>query len=179
MSSVHIQQCGLTLIEMMVALVIAAILLAVAVPSLQSLVGDSEMTATSNELVFSLQTARSEAIKRAEPVALCPSANSMADEPVCGDDYRDGWIVFVDNDANGTRGSDDTLLRQVEKRSAGFVISADEVFKKQVSFDATGASINPSGVPLSGQIALDYKSGAEKRSIAIKANGRIASIANE
>lgn len=85
------RQSGFSLIELIVVLAISAILIGFAVPSMQSFMGDSEMSSTNNEFVYGLQTARSEAIKRAGPVALCASTDSLADEPSCsGADYARG-----------------------------------------------------------------------------------------
>jgi len=56
---------GFSLLELMVVVALAAILLGFAVPSFQGLLSRNHLTATTNTLVFSFQTARSEAIKRA------------------------------------------------------------------------------------------------------------------
>ena len=47
-------QSGFTLLELIITLAISAILIGLAMPSLQSLIGDSEMTSTTNEFVYSL-----------------------------------------------------------------------------------------------------------------------------
>ncbi len=58
------QARGFTLIELMVTLTVAAILLAIAVPSFTYLTVSSKLTTTANDLVAALNVARSEAIKR-------------------------------------------------------------------------------------------------------------------
>lgn len=179
LSSQRYQECsqgGLTLLELLVALAIGAILLTLALPSMQSVLGDSEMSATSNELVFSLQTARSEAIKRAMPVALCPSASPLAEEPSCGGSLSDGWIVFADANGNGTRETTDEIVLQMGARSPVFEITAATVFTDRVNFGIAGNSVNTAGVPLSGDITLNYKSGTEVRVITVSAGGRIATV---
>ncbi len=174
MSSKRQQQSGFTLLELIITLALSAILIGLALPSLQSLMGDSEMTSTSNEFVYSLQTARSEAIKRAGPVGLCPSTAPEADVPVCdGTDYARGWIVFFDADGNGSREATDQIVLQAAERSPLFTFTADTAFAQRIYFGASGTSINPVGVPLSGVINISYSSGDEQRTVRIAANGRI------
>ena len=93
---------GFTLVELMVTIGVAAILVGLAVPSFQNLTRDSSMTATANDLLVSMQLARSEAIKRHLAVTVCHSPDPNAEPPACGvDGWQDGWLVFVDaTDAN-------------------------------------------------------------------------------
>lgn len=170
-------QSGFTLLELIITLAISAILIGLAMPSLQSLIGDSEMTSTTNEFVYSLQTARSEAIKRAGSVGLCPSTAPEADEPVCdGTDYARGWIVFFDADGNGSRETTDQIVLQAEERSSRFIFTSDAAFAQRIYFGPSGTSINPVGVPLSGVINISYSSGEEQRTVRIAANGRINTV---
>lgn len=55
---------GFTLIELMVTIAVAAILLAVAVPSFRHLIISNRLTTAANDVVTALTVARSEAIKR-------------------------------------------------------------------------------------------------------------------
>ncbi|RFF27321.1 GspH/FimT family pseudopilin [Wenzhouxiangella sp. 15190] len=55
---------GFTLIELIVAIAVAAILLTIAVPSLSNLIRNNEVTGQTNELVALINFARSEAIRR-------------------------------------------------------------------------------------------------------------------
>lgn len=82
---------GFTLIELMTALVIAAILMAVAVPSFRNASLGSKLSASANNLLSSLQLARSEAIKRNVAVTVCASA----DGATCagGGGWEQGWVV--------------------------------------------------------------------------------------
>lgn len=87
---------GFTLLELLITLSIAGILLAIGVPSFTSMMAESRISAQYNSLVGSLYHARSEAIKGAADVTVCP--RDMIDGTQCGDssDWRNGWIVFID-----------------------------------------------------------------------------------
>lgn len=74
---------GFTLIELMVTIAVAAVLLAIAVPSFTSVINGNRLTGEANELVASLQLARSEAVRRNMQVIVCSSSNgaTCADSP--------------------------------------------------------------------------------------------------
>ena len=83
---------GVTLIELMVAIVILAILIGIGVPSFRQAALGSRLSATANNLLASVQLARSEAIKRNQTIRLCPSADG-ADCAASGD-WEQGWVIL-------------------------------------------------------------------------------------
>ena len=172
-------QSGFTLLELIVTLAIGAILLAVAIPSMSTLIGGNAMSATVNTLVHALQSARSEAVKRSLPVGVCTSNDPTTVEAVCDPNagFGAGWIVYVDANRNGQRDAIDTetLVLQVEARSPAFSFTPDAVFASQVYFDGNGYSISTSGTPLSGAITIAHAAEATSRSVSIGANGAIRS----
>lgn len=87
---------GLTLWELLCALLIAGVLLSVGMPAVQAFVLDGRRVADVNGFVLAVQTARSEAQKRGRPVVLCRSD----DASTCQYDASPsaGWIVFVNVD---------------------------------------------------------------------------------
>lgn len=82
---------GLTMIEMLITVVILAILMAIAIPSFRDASLGSRLAAAANDLLASVQLARSEAIKRNVPVTLCASANGSTCTTSGG--WEQGWIV--------------------------------------------------------------------------------------
>ena len=103
---------GFTLIELMVALTVAAILTFIAVPSYQGITNSHRIGAEANDLLGDIEFARSEAIKRGQTVVVCASTNSNT----CSGSstWNSGWIVLLpaSNSCTATGGaSGDTVLR--------------------------------------------------------------------
>jgi type IV fimbrial biogenesis protein FimT len=84
---------GLTLIELLTTVVIVAILFAVAVPSFRNASLGSRLSASANDLLASVQLARSEAIKRNVAVTLCASADGVSCAGSGG--WEQGWITVI------------------------------------------------------------------------------------
>ncbi|MCB1755072.1 MAG: GspH/FimT family pseudopilin [Gammaproteobacteria bacterium] len=100
---------GFTLIELIVTMSVAAILIATGVPSFRNMILNGRQSATYNALVSELSYARSEAVKRSTSVALCARASDSS--CASGDDWSDGWLVFVDEDNNGSVNGTEEILR--------------------------------------------------------------------
>jgi type IV fimbrial biogenesis protein FimT len=102
MSRTRTAVAGLTLVELLVAVSIAAILAAVALPSFASFIDEQRVRALTNELVADLNLARSEAIKRNSRVLVCPKAGKS--DNFCAPNtknWKNGWVVCYDADQDG------------------------------------------------------------------------------
>ncbi|MCC6171189.1 MAG: GspH/FimT family pseudopilin [Gammaproteobacteria bacterium] len=100
---------GFTLFELMVGIAIAGILVGLAVPSFQEYGRSTRVIATQNDLVTALNYGRSEAIRRAALVTVCPSSSATT----CADAsaWPNGWFAFLDADGDGTRQNGEEILR--------------------------------------------------------------------
>ena len=78
---------GFTLLELLVTVSIAAILLAVGVPSYVTFIDNNRVTSQANDMLYSVNMARSEAIKRGTEVRLVS---------VAGSDWSGGWNLVAD-----------------------------------------------------------------------------------
>jgi len=97
--SKHPRPCGYTLVEQMIALVIAAVLVAMAVPSMAGLLSRSTVRVTEDALFSAAQLARSSAITHNTHALLCPSADGRhCSHPP---HWQHGWIVALDRDHDG------------------------------------------------------------------------------
>jgi type IV fimbrial biogenesis protein FimT len=99
------RQGGLTVVELALTLAVVAILLAVGVPNLSTLILDNRRTATINDLVTDMMLARSEAMKRGVVTSVCKANATLG---ACDNtaDWQDGWLVFTDLDNDGAFADD-------------------------------------------------------------------------
>jgi type IV fimbrial biogenesis protein FimT len=87
---------GVTLIELMVAVAVIAMVFAVGVPAFSDFVANNRMTSATNDIVSALHLARIEAIRRDGAVELCAVDDWQSVPPDCDNngDLRDGWMVI-------------------------------------------------------------------------------------
>jgi len=89
---------GVTLVETLVTLAILALVVGLAVPSLQSFYDKNRTSSRQNELIASIQLARSESIKRGVGVAICVREDASTCRASGADKYsypwEQGWLVF-------------------------------------------------------------------------------------
>jgi type IV fimbrial biogenesis protein FimT len=83
---------GFTLIELMIAIAVLAVLLALAVPNFNDASLSARLNGFANSIVAAAQVARSEAIKRNATITLCASANGSSCAGSGG--WEQGWIVL-------------------------------------------------------------------------------------
>jgi len=119
---------GFTVIELMLAVVILAIIVALGAPGLMSFVTQSRMTGQINDILADVSLARNEAASRGVRVAICASNNSTTATPTCsGTDWNAGRIVFVDVDGSGQRNtaanSTELLLKTSPALTGGSTIA--------------------------------------------------------
>jgi type IV fimbrial biogenesis protein FimT len=117
-------QHGFTLVELLTAVAIVAILAGIATPTLRQFAATSRTTAATNSLVSALATARSEALRRSVPVSVCSSNDSQT--CAASTTWTTGWIVFTDG--SGTPGlldGTDVLLQAWPSPGTNISVTAD------------------------------------------------------
>lgn len=101
---------GFTVVELMVAITVLAILLALAVPTFTSIINANRLAAPANEVLTGLQLARATAISRNARVVFCRTENGTTCNTSGGN--WGGWMSFIDG--NGDFAPDaaaDNILR--------------------------------------------------------------------
>lgn len=188
------REIGFTLIELVITIVVASILLAIGAPALKDFIKNNRVTAQANDLVSSIQLARSESLKRGTNAVICASK----DGKTCADkeDWQTGWIVFSDLNRNNAAdigtGSDegkcletqDCIMKADSGLSSGSTLTTQVAF---LCFLPTGMS----GTHLSGTCsnelpdAVDFtieakdceKSQARKISVSQQGHTSVATVA--
>ena len=117
-------QTGFTLYELMVTLLIVGVVLTLGIPNLSEFTRNSRITSTANDLHAAFLMARSEAARAKTNITICASSNSMASDSNCQGTWDQGFIVFIDDDANLIRaGATETVLRAHPEAAEGVTLT--------------------------------------------------------
>ncbi len=129
-------QSGFTLVELMIALAVVAVIVTIGIPNFTDLIRNSRQTTQINSLLNAMSVARSEAVKLNRFVTVCQSS----DGATCGDaGWNNGWIVFRDDGVAGRVDGNDALLQTFPKLAGGNALVSQE-FPAFLSFDGEGAT---------------------------------------
>ena len=102
-------QGGFTLYELLITVLVIGVVLTFAVPNMQDFARNSRMTSTANDLLAAFHLARSESSRAKTNITICPSADGTS----CSGTWKDGYIVFVDENGDLTvDGGADSVLRR-------------------------------------------------------------------
>jgi type IV fimbrial biogenesis protein FimT len=155
MKSTRKSQLGFTLLELMTALGVAGVLLAVGVPALRDLTIRQRIAGAAQDLHIDLTVARNEAVTRATNVTVCPSS----DLATCTNDgWANGRLIFVDPNANGSIDLGEQVIKQADPLASGLTATPAGGF---VTFNSRGqATAVTIGICDSGQVGrnIDLKS---------------------
>jgi type IV fimbrial biogenesis protein FimT len=134
------RMAGMTLVELLVVMMIAAILLGVGVPSFRYVTNSNRMSGEINNLLGDLQFARSEALKEGQTVTICSSTGTT-----CGTaSWDQGWIVF--SDPTAAQGTANPALRTQPAFRGGDTLTFDNTVHA-ISFNREGFANEPLKYP--------------------------------
>lgn len=164
---------GLTLIELLVTIAIAAILAGLAAPSFRELLASNRLKSQASAMLSSLLLARGEAIKRNGRVVLCKSADGAACTADGG--WEQGWIVFADGNNNAALDAGETVIQRQAALGEGLRLTGKTAnIANYVSYAAMGETRTTAGAFQSGTFTLCHlsASGGQAREIKISGTGR-------
>lgn len=159
-------QRGVTLIELMTAAIVLAVLLGIGVPAFTNIIRANQIATQSNNLVAALTLARSEALKRGVRVSVCGAA-AAANTCETTNNWSRGWILFEDDFGSaGVIDASDEILQVWPAPTNGvtFVPSAPAV-----TFARTGRA----EFARSFTVTKTGCSGDQQRSISVDLSGRV------
>ena len=155
-------QSGLTLIELLVAMAVIAILVAIAAPNFSTITTGNRLVYESNELVALLNFARSEAITRNTQVRVLPATNAGTTV------WENGWTIDWLDAATNTW----TTLKQSGPMPTGIFTYTSYTHSTSITFNGTG------GITTSAEsfILCSPATTPNGKSIQVNQTGRIRSL---
>ena len=147
-------QRGFTLIELLITVAIVSIMMAIGLPSFQSIIASSRLTSAANAMTSALQLARIEALKRQEFVVVAKNTT-----------WGNGWVVFVDKDSDTTQDADEPTLATFDALK---VITVTPTYTHRIIYNASGRVNTNGNFAFCSTAAI-----ADFRTVVIAKTGRI------
>lgn len=101
---------GFSLLELMIAVAILAIVASIALPNLKDMINRSRLSSATNEWLSVIQIARLEAVRRNARVVICPSSAGTS----CDGTSWNRVVAFVDSNRDGALGGGEVIVREHE-----------------------------------------------------------------
>jgi type IV fimbrial biogenesis protein FimT len=153
---------GFTLIELMIAVGLTALMLSMAIPALDQFTTSARQTGAINDFVSSLHVARSTAITTNFRTTVCASASGTNCEAVTWDQ---GWIVFGDRDSDQAVDGNEVIVAASDGID-GLSIQSGE-FGQFLMYRPNGRVMNASINGNSGQFTVCDRRGTQYAKVMI------------
>jgi len=172
---------GFTLIELMVTVGLVALLLSAVIPNMRTFLRNNQLSGCVNDMLRSIQIARTEAIKRKNGnVVICGTAAPTVADTAMACDYATfkGWFVFQDTNGNWQHDAAEPVIERHGLLDTNVTVKTD-ANARIVSFGPSGFA-NPAGVkvPMRTLVICDSRgvlqvgTAATARALFISTTGR-------
>ena len=161
---------GWSLLEMLIALAIAALLLTLGVPTYRDWMASQQLLHHAQLLAQTLTLARTEAVKHGYRVSVCKSADGRQ----CDDTVRwdAGFLMHTDDNADGVVDQDEMLLRAEGPAPQDITIDGNRPVDDYVSFTSLGHARLLSGALQMGTFTV-CKPGRDALLVILANSGRV------
>ncbi len=141
-----------TVIELVIALSIAATLFIIAVPSYARYIAEQRLLNEARRLSEAIMLARSEAVKRNRHVVICATTPVLP----CGDagHWHGGWVIFEDEDGDAQPDPGDPMVLSEPAASEGVTMRGNRPVADYLRFDYIGQPRMASGALQMGTIEV-------------------------
>lgn len=160
---------GFTALELLLVVAIGAILVALAMPPLGDMLRRQQLNAATSDFVSAIDLTRSQAIARASRVLLVPLDAG-------GIDWREGWVVFVDANADRRPGPGEEVIASHGPLAPELLVSTNFSTNKApyyIAFNGAGRGCSDTSSQAARWGTLSLYSGPSIRRIRINMLGRV------
>jgi type IV fimbrial biogenesis protein FimT len=161
---------GFSFIELTITLAIFALLVGLGLPSYRDWISSRQLANHADYLAETLNLARSEAVKRGTRVNVCKSIDGK--QCASGGDWSAGWIMFEDDDRDGSLEGAESLIRREARPGDGITVTANGPLANYVSYTAFGYARLLSGALQMGTFVV-CKSGQKAIHVVLANSGRV------
>lgn len=103
---------GFSLIELMVVLAILGVILLIAFPSFKNMIHGQRLKTQANDTLAAIVYAKSQALKIRSEVTICALKTNVENQcGTSGNEWANGWLVFVDSNGDGVVSEDESVLK--------------------------------------------------------------------
>ena len=159
-----------TIVELLFALSLAALLASAAVPTFHDWLGAYQLANHAKHLAESMTRARTEAIRRGHRVSLCKSS----DRRQCANhgSWESGFLLYVDVNRDGLVDAGEPVLEIEDRAPPGITIVANRPLDHYVSYTSVGHARMLNGALQMGTLTL-CKRGQRALLVVLANSGRV------
>jgi len=160
---------GFTVVELLLAVTLAGVVAAFAVPSWRALLVAAELRERAEALAAALATARSEAIKRSARVDVCAGVDPA--DCLTSPAWEAGWLAVVNAGIADAPSPGASILARERAARAGITIRGNGPVAQYVSYTSLGHARRHDGALQMGTFTI-CRSGAAALKVVLANSGR-------